>query len=290
MNHHNSEIDQHMIKDRARLVRGGAILLLVVLIAALAACDQLDTLFGVSAPVEHLVPQIISTRPHDPTAFTEGLFLADGKLYESTGLYGKSTIRTVDPQTGDVLHSVSLPAEDFGEGIALVGDRLLQLTWREDVGFVYNPDTLQLTDTFQYTDEGWGMCYDGTHLYTSDGSAQITERDAQTLAPLGTLDVLLDGQPVQQINELECVDDSIYANVWLTDNILRIDKASGRVTALIDASGLLTSDQRSTLDSGAVLNGIAYDPQSGTFLITGKLWRWLFEVRFVPAPAQGASG
>ena len=205
--------------------------------------------------------------PHDPNAFTEGLILVDGDLYESTGRYGRSALQETDPDTGAVLRSVSLPADDFGEGLALVGDHLVQLTWMEGHRLRLRPRYLCASaHACRMADEGWGMCYDGAHLYTSNGSAALTMRDADTLAALDTLPVTLDDEPVQQINELECVGDSIYANVWHTDNILRIDKSSGRVTAVIDASGLLTPEQRASLNSGeAVLNGIAYDAENGTF-------------------------
>ncbi len=257
------------------------LLVLVIFTFAFAACDTIEAVFGVT-PVAHLVPQIVATYPHDPTAFTEGLFLANGHLYESTGRYGLSTLREVDPATGEVLRSVNLPPQDFGEGISMVGDHILQMTWQEGIGFVYNADTFEVEGTFPYSDEGWGMCYDGDHLYTSDGSAQITERDANSLAAVNHLTVTLHDQPVTQINELECVGDSIYSNVWHTDNILRIDKASGQVTAVVDASNLLTPDQRASLTSSeAVLNGIAYDPAKQDYLITGKLWPWMFEVQFV---------
>jgi len=226
---------------------------------------------------------VISTRPHDPTAFTEGLTLVDGHLYESTGRYGQSTIREIDPQTGAIIHKVNLPATIFGEGISVVGDHLLQLTWKESIGYVYDKTTLKPLDAFPYNDEGWGMCYDGTSLYTSNGSSQITERDADTLAVIKKIDITLAGQPIDQLNELECVGDVIYANVWQTNNILRIDKASGLTTGLIDATSLITDAQRAALPSGGVLNGIAYDPAHDDFLVTGKLWPWMFEVTFVPA-------
>ncbi|HVU13271.1 MAG TPA: glutaminyl-peptide cyclotransferase [Phototrophicaceae bacterium] len=235
-------------------------------------------------PVELLVPKVLATYPHDPTAFTEGLFLADDHFYESSGQYGQSTMREVDPTTGKVLASTSLPAEDFAEGIALVGDHIFQLTWREGGGFIYDRATLKVTGTFQYNDEGWGMCYDGSHLYTSDGSDEITERTSDTLTSISAVTVRYQGLPVDQINELECVGDTLYANVWHTDEILRIDKATGTVTGLIDASGLLTADQRKSLTSPeAVLNGIAYNASDDTFFITGKLWPWMFKVQFVDA-------
>ena len=263
---------------------------LPVAIGLLAGCSSLSSLLALDPPVEQLVADVNAIYPHDPAAFTEGLLLDSGRLYESTGRYGQSTLREVDPETGSVLRSVSLTDNLFGEGIALVGDRLLQLTWREGAALIFDRATFSLLGTIAYADDGWGMCYDGEYLYTSNGSAAITRRDAETLALLGETTVVMDGQPVQQINELECVGDSIYANVWHTDNILRIDKSSGRVTALVDTTNLLTPEQRSTLGSEATLNGIAHDAERGTFLVTGKLWPWLFEVEFVTPSARGDAG
>jgi len=235
-------------------------------------------------PVQILLPVIISMRPHDPAAFTQGLELHGGMLYESTGLEGQSTLREVHPETGEVLRRVDLPADVFAEGLTLVGDQLVQLTWQDGLVYRYDFGTFDLLDTFEgYRQEGWGICYDGEHLYTSDGSSQIIERDPETLEELGRLDVLLQGQPVANLNELECVGDSIYANVWYTEAIIKIDKTDGRISAIVDARGLLTEEQRATLASGSVLNGIAYDEETGNFLITGKRWGWMFEVEFVPA-------
>lgn len=258
-------------------------ILLLVLLGGLSGCAQLDTFITLVHPVEQLVPEVISVRPHDPTAFTEGLIYEDGLLYESTGRYGQSTLRQVDPATGQVKQQVALPAEVFGEGLAAVGDQLIQLTWQEDTSYRYDLQTLALLSTSPYPDEGWGMCSDGTYLYTSDGSPFITVRTADSLAAIRQIRVTLNSVLVSQINELECVGPSIYANVWHTDSIMRIDKATGRISAVIDASGLITPEQRASLTAEAVLNGIAYDPDSDTFLVTGKLWPWLFEVRFVPA-------
>ncbi len=257
------------------------IVLGLVLAAMISGCAAVDTVVGQILPVEHLVPKVLATYPHDPKAFTEGLLLAGGHLYESTGEYGESTLREVEVETGKVLHQYTLPATAFGEGIALVAGQLYQLTWREGAAVVVDPATFQPVKVLPYTNDGWGMCYDGQLLYTSDGSDHITERTTERLASVGTLNVTLQGQPIDQVNELECVGASIYANVWHTDHILRIDKASGRVTALIDASGLITPEQRSTLDPEAVLNGIAYDEATDTFLITGKRWPWMFRVQFV---------
>lgn len=261
----------------------------LAVVGLLAGCASLRAFLTLDQSVEHLVPQVIAVYPHDPTAFTEGLLLDDGRLYESTGLYGRSELREVDLETGVVLRSVSLPDALFGEGIALVGDRMLQLTWQEDTALVYDRDTFAQVGALAYPAEGWGMCYDGAFIYTSDGSAEITRRDAATLAAQDAVTVTLEGQPVTRINELECVGGSIYANVWYTDNILRIDKVSGRVTAVIDASGLLTTEQRAALSRDATFNGIAYDAGSGAFLVTGKLWQWLFVVEFVPASDSSGS-
>lgn len=206
-----------------------------------------------------------------------------GHFYESTGQYGQSTLREVDPQTGEVLSSISLAKTYFGEGLALVGDQLVQLTWRENTAFVYDKATFTQQRQMTFEGEGWGLCYDGQQLYMSDGSSTIAIRSPDTLEKIGSLDVVLDGQPIDMINELECVGGDIYANVWHTDHILRIDKATGRVTGLIDASGLLTPAERSAAGTEGVLNGIAYDAQQDVFFITGKRWPKLFEVRFVAA-------
>ncbi len=236
-------------------------------------------------PAEQLVPKILSVRPHDTDAFTEGLVWSDGLLYESSGLYGSSNVRRVDPQTGRVLLLNQDSPKVFGEGLALDGNRLYQLTWKAKTGFIYDVDTLAQVGTFSYDGEGWGLCFDGRRFIMSNGSATLTTRDGGTFAVVSSVQVMLNGTPVNMLNELECVGDSVYANVWLTDNILRIDKAKGRVTAVIDASGLLTSQERAAAGTNGVLNGIAYDPTHDTFLITGKLWPKLFEVKFVPKGA-----
>ncbi len=263
--------------------------------------------------VEQLTVEVISTRPHDPDAYTQGLLLHDGLLYESAGRYGKSNLRQVDPATGDVLRQIDLPDYFFAEGLALVEDRLIQLTWREQIALVYDfdgfiSDTLPAVSLLQYAGQGWGLCYDGADLYMTDGSSILFQRDAETFEVTAEIPVTLNGQPVALLNELECVEDDIYANIYQTDTIVRIDKASGQVTAQIDASGLLTAEETAALgqqpfplsvllfdnqaqqfnvrrvnEGGFVLNGIAYDPQAETFLITGKMWPKLFEVRFVPA-------
>lgn len=257
------------------------VFLVLVLVLVVGGYLIVSTALANRKPAQ-LVPRVLAVWPHDPGSFTEGLLWDDGFLYESSGLYGKSNLRKVDPQTGSVLQRTDDPATVFGEGIALAGNRLFQLTWREHIGYIYDRDTFAQVGTISYEGEGWGLCFDGQHFFMSNGSAFIFKRDSHTFAILGSLHVLQNGEPIDKLNELECIGNSIYANVWMTDNILRIDKNTGKVTAIIDASGLLTPEERAQIGSDGVLNGIAYDPLQGVFLITGKLWPKLFEVKFVP--------
>lgn len=229
--------------------------------------------------VVQMIPEVVETRPHDPTAFTQGFILYDGSLYESTGLYGSSSLREVDPETGAVIRQIPIAEQYFAEGLERVDDRLIQITWQEQIAFVYDINTFEQIATFNYEGEGWGLCYDGTDLYMSNGSDQLTVRDPETFAVRETVPVTLEGQPVVRLNELECVGSTVFANIWQTDTIVQLDKESGRVVAVISAAGLLTAEERSMSD---VLNGIVYLPESDTFLITGKLWPKMFEVRFVP--------
>ncbi len=229
--------------------------------------------------VLQLQPVVLATYEHDPTAFTQGLLYHDGKLYESTGLYGASTLREVDPESGEVLRSRNLAPERFGEGLALVGQRLVQLTWRAREGYIYDLQSLERTGAFQYPTEGWGLCYDGQALVLSDGTDRLYRLDPDTFEVLDSLAVSIGGVPIDNLNELECVGEDVYANVWQTDTILRIDGDTGQVEAKIDASGLLSPDEANQAD---VLNGIARIPESESFLITGKHWPKMFEVRFVP--------
>jgi glutaminyl-peptide cyclotransferase len=234
----------------------------------------------VGAP-ERMAVKVLSIRPHDAGAYTQGLLLHGGSLFESTGLYGSSSLREVNPETGEVKRKVSLPREYFAEGLALVDDRLIQLTWQEQKAFVYALADFAPAGELRYDGEGWGLCSDGRRLVMTDGSDRLAFRDPETFAVLSVIRVTLAGRRISQLNELECVEGMIYANVWQTDDILRIDPTDGRVTAVIDASGLLTPGERQTAE---VLNGIAWDPARKTFLITGKLWPKMFEVTFVPRP------
>lgn len=228
-----------------------------------------------SLPV--LLPRVVAEWPHDPQAFTQGLIFDRGQLLESTGQYGSSELRRVELESGRVLARVPLGANLFGEGVALVGDRLIQLTWQEGRALVYDAASFAPVTEWRYSGEGWGLTYDGRRLVMSDGSDTLSFRDPQTFASLGRLRVTLDGAPLPALNELEWAEGAIWANVWQSDRIVRIDPDSGRVTAVVDASGLLPPEQRS---GAAVLNGIAYDAHSKRFYLTGKLWPKVFEVEW----------
>lgn len=224
--------------------------------------------------------EIVHVYPHDTSAFTEGLLVARGHFFESTGLNGESTLREVDIPTGRVLRRVSLKSEYFGEGLAVLGDRAYQLTWRNNIGFVYDLDTFQVVDQFFFVGEGWGLTTDGVSLIMSDGTARIRFLDPKTLQPARTLDVTFEGEPLKNLNELEYVHGQIYANVWQTNAVVRIDPATGKVLGMIDFSGLLKpTDYGPNTD---VLNGIAYDAEHDRLFVTGKKWPKIFEVRLTP--------
>jgi glutamine cyclotransferase len=240
--------------------------------AARVASDDHDAL----APAPTVSATVLARYPHDPSAYTQGLTVADGVLYEGTGWYGESTLRRVDLLLGSVLQQVALPPEMFGEGIAVVGDRIVQLTWRSHLGYVYDRSSFAQLRTFTYPTEGWGLTYDGTRLVMSDGSATLRFLDAETLAEVGQIQVRAGGQPVQQLNELEYVDGVVLANVYQSDQVAAIDPTSGDVKYWIDLSQLNPA-QQATMDE--VLNGIAYDAQNQRLLVTGKRWPTLFEIR-----------
>lgn len=260
--------------------------LAAALVGPLVGCSAAAPADEGAGEVARLRVEVIDSYPHDPTAFTQGLELHDGVLYEGTGLYAESEIRTVDPETGQVDQAVALPSETFGEGITVVGDQLWQLTWREQIAFRRDRATLAELDRASYPGEGWGLCFDQPRdrLVMSDGTAELTFRDPASFEPAGTVTVTRDGEPLTQINELECAGDRVWANVWQTDEIVRIDPGTGVVEAVVDASGLLSADEQAGAD---VLNGIAAAPGFGgrpdadTFLLTGKLWPRMFLVRFV---------
>jgi glutamine cyclotransferase len=225
--------------------------------------------------------RVVRTYPHDPHAFTEGLFYLDGFLYESTGLTGHSSIRKVRLATGEVVQRLDQPAHDFGEGVVAWKGRLVQLTWQSGVGYVYDLASFAFQSTFRYPGEGWALTHDGHRLIMSDGTPTIRFLDPDTLQETGRIAVTADGRPVDNLNELEWVRGEIYANIWQTNRIARIDPASGRVIGWIDLSRLAAKVHVS--DSDAVLNGIAYDAAHDRLFVTGKLWPHLYEIRLVPA-------
>jgi glutamine cyclotransferase len=246
----------------------------------------LALLLAVAAPAwaqpAALGVEVLASYPHDARAFTQGLELHQGALYESTGLFGRSSLRLVELSSGRVLRQKDLPAELFGEGLAWARGELVQLTWQNQRALRWDPASFAPRGEWRYDGEGWGLCFDGTHLVQSDGSQRLFFRDPTTFAVVRTMAVTENHQPLSRLNELECVGDTIYANVWTTDRIVAIAALNGVVRASIDASSLLTADERRALGSEAILNGIAHDPADGTFLLTGKLWPKLFRVRFVP--------
>jgi glutaminyl-peptide cyclotransferase len=224
---------------------------------------------------------IVKAYPHDPAAFTEGLFWHEGFLYESVGLEGQSEVRKVDLNSGVVLQSAVSPNKVFAEGVTLAGGKLIQLTYTEGRAFVYDFATMRLTGEFHYSGEGWGLTSDGKSLIMSDGSDRLTFRDPATFAARRKVRVTWDGAPVKNLNELEFVDGAVWANIWKDERILRIEPASGRVTGWLDMSGLVGADARAKMPEPEedVLNGIAYDPASGHFFVTGKCWPSLFEIK-----------
>lgn len=221
--------------------------------------------------------EVIRTWPHDPTAYTQGLVFRDGELLESTGRY-PSTVRRVRLEDGVVLQRRNLDAAYFSEGLTDLGDRLVSVTWTSGRGFVWDPDTLQPVGEFTYAGEGWGLTDDGARLILSDGTAALRFFDPATLTETGRVPVSLHGRPVDQLNELEWIDGEVFANVWQTDFIVRIDPATGAVTGVIDLTGLLPA--REGMDpADDVLNGIAWDPAGRRLFVTGKRWPAVFEIR-----------
>ncbi len=222
--------------------------------------------------------EVVHVYPHDRHAFTEGLFYLDGYLYESTGLEGQSTIRKVRPESGAIVRRIDLPKDLFGEGIVNVGSRLISLTYKTEVGFVRALDTFKVERRFAYRGEGWGLTQDGQRIIMSDGSAELRFLDPATLAETGRLAVHLDGKPLRNLNELEWIRGEIYANVWQTNFIVRIDPATGEVRSVIDLTGLLPAAETVPGETD-VLNGIAYDARNDRLFVTGKNWPHLYEIR-----------
>jgi glutaminyl-peptide cyclotransferase len=245
--------------------------IVLVLLLATVACRAAIPVYGY---------QIVRAYPHDTSAYTEGLFYKDGYLYESTGEKGASSIRKVELETGKVLQRHEVPSQYFGEGIVDWKGQLIQLTWQSETGFVYGLDDFKLRHTFSYPGEGWALTRNNRHIYMSDGSSVLRILDPDTLAAIGSIMVTADGVPVTNLNELEWVDGEIYANIWLTNRIARIDPATGHVVGWIDLTGLFDVN---TLPRPVddVLNGIAWDAQHDRLFVTGKNWPKLFEIKLV---------
>ncbi len=223
--------------------------------------------------------RVVNTYPHDPRAYCQGLVFDGGLLHESTGQYGKSSVRTAELETGKILRQQSLPPDLFGEGLALVGDRLIQLTWQEGVARIYDRSTLVHRDEFKYQGQGWGLAYDGTNLIQSDGTDTLHFRDPKSFKEVRHVQVTAEGEPVEKLNELEFVEGEIFANMWKSDYIARIDPLSGKVKGYVDLRGIF--EYSVIPDDDAVLNGIAYDPAAKRLFVTGKLWPNLFEIELV---------
>lgn len=253
------------------LLNKRSVLLLACLLSVWSAAQAAIPVYGFI--VKH-------TYPHDPQAFTQGLFFKDGFLYESTGRPGQSTVRKVELASGKVLHKTDLAPELFGEGIAEMGQDIVGLTWTTQVGHVFDLKTLRLKKRFSYKGEGWGLASGAGKLYMSDGTAFIRVLNP-SLAEVRRFEVKADGKPIDRLNELEWVDGELYANVWGEDIIARIDPASGKVVGWIDLRPLLPIEKRGTASPDAVLNGIAYDARQRRLFVTGKLWPSLFEIELV---------
>jgi glutaminyl-peptide cyclotransferase len=264
-----------MIKKRSQLAIAVAVTVgaaMIVIAAGYARQRQSAPSYGF---------KLVATFPHDPSAFTQGLVFADGELYESTGLQGESSLRRVELSTGRVLQQIKVGNEHFAEGLALVGDALVQLTWQSKLGFVYDRKTFVQRRTFTYPTEGWGIAYDGaSRLVMSDGSARLFYLEPKTLAVTRTLTVRDAGTPIDRLNELEFVDDEIWANVWTTDRIVRIAPSTGDVTGWIALDTLWPRNERRP--PADVMNGIAYDKGLRRIFVTGKKWPSLYQISIAP--------
>jgi glutaminyl-peptide cyclotransferase len=238
---------------------------------------QQSTQMTVPARVPTYTYEVVNAYPHDTAAFTQGLVFHQGMLYESTGLNNSSSLRRVELETGRVLNQKKLSDEYFAEGLALFNGRLYQLTWQSQRGFVYDLDSFNVIRDFGYTGEGWGLTHDSSSLIMSDGTSRIRFLNPDTFEVQRVITVQDGGRDITQLNELEYIKGEIYANIWLTDRIARINPQTGKVGSWINLSGLLSPEDN--LGSGAVLNGIAYDEASDRLFVTGKLWPKLFEIK-----------
>ena len=251
----------------------------LVTVLSVAALYTYQNLNQEPKPEPFYTYRVVKKYPHDPGAFTQGLVIHNGVLYEGTGLYGGSSIRIVEQETGMILRKVDLSQSFFGEGVTILDDKVYQVTWREHTGFVYDLE-LDGESTFSIPNEGWGLTENGTHLILSDGTSTLSFIDPQTMKIVETVTVTYEGDEVTLINELEYIEGKVYANIWQTDTIAVIDPSTGNVVSWIDLTGL--QSELDTIKGIDVLNGIAYDRETGKIYVTGKQWPNLFEIQLIP--------
>jgi glutamine cyclotransferase len=254
--------------------------IVLVTIAVIAVISVTLVLLG-NTPIDsepvHYTYNVVNVYPHDEAAFPQGLVFEDGFLYEGTGLYGQSTLRRVELETGNITQLHSLPDNVFGEGITVFEENIIQLTWLSRKGFVYDSSSFELLQEFEYPTEGWGITHDGSRLIMSDGTSTLYFLDPETFQTTGQVEVY-DEEPVTSLNELEYINGRVYANIWKKDQIAIINPETGNVTAWIDLSGI--NDTEKTTEK--VLNGIAYDQNGERLFVTGKRWSKIFEIELVP--------
>ncbi len=250
--------------------------IIVIIILSISLSILLNNGSNIPTPF-HYTFTIINVYPHDVNAFTQGLFFENGTFYESTGIYNNSTLRQVELETGKVLRIYSLPSEFFGEGLTVFGNRIVQLTWKSNQGFIYDKETFNLLQVFDYPTEGWGITYNGSQLIMSDGTASLYFLDPETFIITGQVEVY-DTGPVTKLNELEYIQGKVYANIWKEDKIAIINPQTGQVTGWIDLTDLIDLED---YDSDNVLNGIAYDKEEDRLFVTGKRWPHLFEIDLI---------
>lgn len=266
-----------------RRLSGSRFTAIVLLVSAGGVLGQSPSPQGKHHPPEYTF-EVVRQFPHDSTAFTQGFAYCSGFFYEGTGRQGQSSLRQVDPESGRLVRKAELPPELFGEGIAILGSEVIQLTWQSHVGFIYDLRDFHQLRTFKYSGEGWGLTTDGRDLFMSDGSSELRVLDANTFAEKRRIKVRDGGKKVDQLNELEFVEGEIYANIWHSDRIARISPLTGRVVGWIDMTGLLGPFYQR--EAEAVLNGIAYDREGKRLFVTGKLWPKIFEIRLVQKHSQ----
>ena len=256
-------------------------LAIILIIVAVIAVSSVTLVLLSNSPVDpeplHYTYNVVNVYPHDEAAFTQGLIFEDGFLYESTGLYGQSTLRRVELETGNITQLYALPNQFFGEGITVFDDKIIQLTWRSNRGFVYDRNSFDLLQEFEYPTEGWGITHDGSRLIMSDGTATLYFLDPETFQKIGQVEVY-DEEPVTLLNELEYIQGTVYANIWKEEKIVIINPETGHVTGWIDLEGINEAEKQ---NSNNVLNGIAYDTNDDRLFVTGKLWSQLFEISLV---------